>query len=108
MAPTKSRSKLADKTTRGETITFGCIPVGVVEDEISRIDSDGEYKRFLQRIRLTEAKTGEIGSAYAYRWCYFSLSESRDKLPIGHCGLLVGEHELQNILAEARLKRWPI
>ncbi len=103
-----SREKIADKTTVGETVIVGHTPIGVVEDEISRIVNDGEYKSFLQRIRLTEAKAGEIGSAYAYRWCYYSPSENLDKLPRGQSALLMGEHQLQGILAEAHLKRWPI
>jgi hypothetical protein len=102
------RAKIADKTTRGETVAFRETPIGVVEDEISRISNDGEYKSFLQRIRLSEAKAGELGSAYAYRWCYYSLSESLEKLPCGQSALLLGEHQLQDILAEAHLKRWPI
>ncbi len=92
----------------GETVIVGHTPIGVVEDEISRIVNDGEYKSFLQRIRLTEAKAGEIGSAYAYRWCYYSPSENLDKLPCSQSALLMGEHQLQDILAEAHLKRWPI
>ena len=102
------RARVADKTTVGETVIVGHTPIGAVEDEISRISNDGEYKSFLQRIRLTEAKAGEIGSAYAYRWCYYSPSESLDKLPCGQSALLLGEHQLQDILAEAHLKRWPI
>lgn len=102
------RSKIADKTTVGETVIVGHTPIGVVEDEISRIVNGGEYKSFLQRIRLTEAKAGELGSAYAYRWCYYTPSESWDKLPCSQSALLMGEHQLQDILAEAHLKRWPI
>jgi len=103
-----TREKVADKTTVGETVIVDHAPIGVVEDEISRIINGGEYKTFLQRIRLTEAKAGEIGSAYAYRWCYYSPSESLDKLPCSQSALLLGEHQLQDILAEAHLKRWPI
>jgi hypothetical protein len=99
---------VAGKTTRGETVTFGKTPIGVVEDEISRIFSDGENKSFLQRIRLSEAKAGELGSAYAYRWCHYSLSANGNQLPFDQCALLMGEHQLQDILTEAHLKRWPI
>ncbi len=102
------RARVADKTTKGDIVSFGEAPIGVVEDEISRISNDGEYKSFLQRIRLSAAKAGELGSAYAYRWCYYSLSEGREKLPFGQGALLLGEHQLQDILAEAHLKRWPI
>lgn len=114
MAPTQcgpgpdQRAKVQSKTTIGETVYVGKAQIGIVEDEISRICGDGEFKNFLQRIRLSETKTGELGSAYAYRWCYYSLGGHADKLPFGQSTLLMGEHQLQDILREAHLKRWPI
>jgi hypothetical protein len=102
----EQRAKIEAKTTNGETVCFRKKPVGVVEDEVSRICGEGEYKNFLQRIRLHEAKATELGSVYAYRWCYYSFSDSGDKLTFGQYALLMSENQLQEILTEARNKGW--
>jgi hypothetical protein len=99
---------IAEKTTVGKTVKFNRIPIGVVEDEVSLVSGDGEYNQFLQKTRLHEQKATELNSPYAYRWCYYALTEEGNALQFGESALLLSEPELQRILSEARSKNWPI
>ena len=100
----KQQSMLSEKTTKGKVVKFERYPVGYVEDEVSLIA--GEYKHFLQRIRLHSGKAAELKSRYGYRWCYYSLSG--DKLPFGQFALLLSERALRKLLLQARKRGWQI
>lgn len=100
--------KLARKTTIDDIVKFEGEPAGKVEDEVSRLDEDGEYKYFVQKIRLGPKKARQMRSKYAYRWCYWTVTGKGDRLSFGQYALFLSERSLRNILARSRKKGWPI
>ncbi|HYU46596.1 MAG TPA: hypothetical protein VEK84_10525 [Terriglobales bacterium] len=101
------RKGLAQKTTVGCEVKFYGIPVGKVEDEISRLDGSGEYKNFFQKIRLCPQKARELRSKYAYRWCYWVIGKG-EVVRFGQFALVMQPIQLRHILTEARKKGWQI
>lgn len=99
--------RLARKKNIGSVVRFDRVPVGEVEDEISRLESAGEYKNFLQRIRLYPKKAKELKSQYAYRWCYWVVN-GRGTLSFGQFALVVPPNLLRGMLADARKRGWHI
>ncbi len=84
----------------------------MVEDDVSLAVGDKDYKAFLQKIRLDEGKSQELGSDYGYRWCYYSLSGEQTSRPnqwvFGQYAQLLSEWQLQSLLVQARAKGWAI
>lgn len=99
--------KLTQKTTIGCEVRFEGIPIGRVEGEVTVLDSDSEYKHFLQRIRLYPKKMKELKSQYAYRWCYWAVGE-RGGIQFGQYALLRSNRYLRRMLASARKQGWQI
>jgi hypothetical protein len=99
--------RLAQKTTIGCEVKFHGIPVGKVKDEVSTLETEGEYKYFLQRIRLYPKKAEELQSRFAYRWCYWVLGQW-NTIPFGQYALLLSEGHLRRMLRKARKKGWKI
>jgi len=100
-------TQLAEKTTIGDVVKFKRAAIGQVEDEVSRLVSDAEYKYFLQKIRLYDQKAKEFGSRYGYRWCYWTLADD-GLIRFGQFALLLSDSDLLAMLTEARSKGWPI
>ncbi len=95
------------KTTRGFAVRLGGEEVGRVEDDVAITTPDQTRIHFLQRVRLDPEKVREFGSEYAYRICYYSLAARNPKWVFGYCSLLA-DAQLKDLLAQARLKGWPI
>jgi hypothetical protein len=55
------------ETTKGSPVKFDGQQVGTVEDDVSLVIGDNDYKAFLQRIRLDHDKFEELHSDYGYR-----------------------------------------
>lgn len=101
-------TQLKDKKTIDDTVNFEGEPAGTVVDEVCKLSSDGEYKFFLQKVRLEPKKAKEMKSEYAYRWCYWTVTGKGDRLSFGQFALFLSGADLQQMLSEARSKRWSI
>jgi hypothetical protein len=106
--PENAYERLAKLKTRERTVNFEGEPAGSVEDEVSVLNGDGDYKFFLQRIRLSPKKGREMGSKRAYRWCYWTVTGKGDRLAFGQYALFLSETALRNLLSKARKKGWPV
>jgi hypothetical protein len=101
------------ETTKGKPVKFYGEHVGTVEDDVSLLIGDEDYKTFLQKIRLDEKKSEELKSSLAYRLCYYSLSGPDNKRHpnqwvFGQYAQLLSPEQFQNFLRQAREKGWPI
>jgi hypothetical protein len=100
------------ETTIGKPVKFDGEHVGIVEDDVSLLIGEEDYKAFLQKIRLEGPKQQELGS-HAYRWCYYSLSGPDNKRRpnqwvFGQYAQLLSLGQLQKLLKKAHDKGWPV
>lgn len=97
---------LPPESTKGLSVKFHGQQIGYVEDDVAVTTTEGDYRHFLQRIRLDSPKAAEMGGEISYRWCYYSLTETGKSFVFGQYALLLSERQLQGLLAQARLKGW--